>query len=362
MQTQRTEDDKGGEGPALRRFLNRFTRQQKSDRGSEEVTEVRMERHPNGVLELRLMGEEKRNALGRHTIERIESLVSVPPIGTRVIVITAVGPDFCAGYDLLEASRGDAQGLIANGSNFKPLKSASMPIIAALHGNVIGGGLELALSADIRLATSDLKLSLPAGRLGLVYSQEGVELLVKEVGESYARSMLLAGRVLTADEAQAAGVITEIVLADRLRERALELGATIGSWSSVATSGNRRVVDAVVGRIDAETESLRLASFEPAGDLAASIERFASTRHEPIEHGPVKSPWSLSALRASASTTGRRLRNGASRAWWDLGTHTTNGLRRVRRSIRRDPSQRLLEGTDAQTPSVSRHLAGNPRH
>jgi enoyl-CoA hydratase/carnithine racemase len=226
-----------------------------------------------------LAGGVKRNALGRSTIERIESLVMVPPVGTRAVVLTAEGPDFSAGYDLHEAARGNASELIAHSDNFAPLRRARVPVIAALHGRVIGGGLELALAADIRLAAPDTTLGLPAGRLGLVYSEEGTRLLVSEVGESRARAMLLGGRVISADEAAMAGIVTEVVPLDRLDERVLELASTIASWSPVATSGNRRLLDAVVGRSQEDMAELRLASFAPDGDLVAGIAEFAQRRH-----------------------------------------------------------------------------------
>jgi enoyl-CoA hydratase/carnithine racemase len=246
----------------------------------EQATEVDVRRHDDGVLELRLKGASRRNALGRSTIDRIESLVSVPPVGTRVVVITADGPDFSAGYDLREAARGDAEGLIANGLNFSLLKKSKVPVIAALHGNVIGGGLELALAADVRLAAPNTKLGLPAGRLGLVYSEEGVRLLVETIGGSRARAMLLAGSTLSCAEAQLSGLVSEAIELELLDGRALELAATIASWSAVATSGNRRVLNVVLGADQEDAKALRLASFEPGGELAHSIERFASGHPE----------------------------------------------------------------------------------
>jgi enoyl-CoA hydratase/carnithine racemase len=243
---------------------------------ADQATEVEVRRHADGVLELRLNGASRRNALGRSTIDRLESLVSIPPVGTRVVVLTAEGPDFSAGYDLREAAHGNAERLIANGLNFALLKKSRVPVIAALHGNVIGGGLELALAADVRLATPNTKLGLPAGRLGLVYSEEGVRLLVDSVGESRARSMLLAGSILTCAEAKLSGIVSEVVEADFLERRALELAATIASWPAVATSGNRRVLNVVLGADLEDAKALRLASFEPGGALALSIERFAS--------------------------------------------------------------------------------------
>jgi enoyl-CoA hydratase len=277
--------------------------------GEDQATEVEVRRHAQGVLELRLQGGSRRNALGRSTIDRIESLVSVPPVGTKVVVITADGPDFSAGYDLREAAHGDAEALIANGLNFALLKKSRVPVIAALHGNVIGGGLELALAADVRLASPNTKLGLPAGRLGLVYSEEGVRLLIDAVGESRARAMLLAGSTLTSAEAKLGGIVSEVVEPEFLDGRALELAATIASWSAVATSGNRRVLNVVVGIDHDDARELRLASFEAGGALAQSIERFASDHRDGVAETSKPSPvWRdragerLSSLRRRLST------------------------------------------------------------
>lgn len=217
----------------------------------------------------------RRNVLGRATIQAIEKEVGSPPPGTRVIVITAEDPDFCAGYDLREAAAGDPESLIANEENFLTLRSSSVPVVAALQGHVIGGGLELAFAADVRIASPDLALSIPANRLGLVYSEHGVKLLVDELGESMTRAMLLAGKVVDAEQAKCAGLVAEIVESAELRRRALELGALIASWPPEATAGNRRVLDVVVGRVEDDVAALRKASFMPGGRLASSIARFA---------------------------------------------------------------------------------------
>jgi enoyl-CoA hydratase/carnithine racemase len=274
---------------------------------ADQATEVDVRRHGDGVLELRLCGGSRRNALGRSTIDRIESLVSVPPVGTRVVVITADGPDFSAGYDLREAAHGDAERLIANGLNFSLLKKSKVPVIAALHGNVIGGGLELALAADVRLAAPNTKLGVPAGRLGLVYSEEGVRLLVDAVGESRARAMLLAGSTLTCAEAKLSGIVSEVVEADYLDGRALELAATIASWSAVATSGNRRVLNVVLGADQEDAKALRLASFEPGGELAQSIERFASGHPDAVAHDSKPRVVSLDKMAVRLGSFRRRI-------------------------------------------------------
>jgi len=233
----------------------------------------------DGVFEVRLTNGDRRNVLGRSTIDRLEALVADPPHGTKVIVITSAAPDFCAGYDLLEASRGDAESLIAHEDNFATLRRSRVPIIAALQGNVIGGGLELALSVDVRVATPDTKLAIPAAKLGLVYSEAGIRLVIAAVGDSVARAMFLAGFVLDADAAQANGLVVDIVGREQLRDRAMELATQMASWSPLASSGNRKIIDVIAGRVDDDPRALRLASFVPHGDLANSIADFVTRRN-----------------------------------------------------------------------------------
>lgn len=232
----------------------------------------------DGVFEIRLQAGERRNVLGRSTIDQIEELVASPPHGTQVIVITAEPPDFCAGYDLVEASLGQADHLIAHQNNFESLKTSMYPIVVALHGNVIGGGLELALLADIRLATADTRLAIPAAKLGLVYSESGIRLVRDAMGESMARAMFLGGRDVSAETALSLGVITEIVGRDQLRSRALEYATSVASWSSIASTGNRQILDSVAGRVTVDANELHLASFASHGDLARSISNFVKRR------------------------------------------------------------------------------------
>jgi len=242
------------------------------------ATGVIAEKVVDGVFEVRLDSGERRNVLGRSTIDRIEELVASPPHGTRVIVITAAPPDFCAGYDLVEASKGSAQDLIAHESNFASLRTSTLPIIVALQGNVIGGGLELALSGDIRIATPETRFAIPAAKLGLVYSEAGIRLVVDVIGESVARAMFLGGREMTAETALSIGLVTEIVGRDQLRSRALDYASNIAALSFTAATGNRQILDAVAGRVVVDTGELHSGSFAAHGDLAHSITNFIRRR------------------------------------------------------------------------------------
>lgn len=242
------------------------------------ATTVVAEKVVDGVLEIRLCGGVRRNVLGRSTIDAIEQLVASPPHGTRVIVITAQPPDFCAGYDLVEASQGTAEDLIAHERNFSPLRTSVLPLIVALQGNVIGGGLELALSADIRIASPETRFAVPAAKLGLVYSEAGIRLVRDIIGDSLARAMFLAGREVSAEAALSIGLVTEIVGRDQVRARALEYATNIATWSFTAATGNRQVLDAVAGRVAVDTAELRDTSFAAHGDLRQSIANFVKRR------------------------------------------------------------------------------------
>lgn len=244
------------------------------DNATLPTTTVSAREVSGGVLDIHLSGGRRRNVLGRATIARIEQLVSIPPEGTRSILFSAEGPDFCAGYDLLEASEGDPLDLLANEERFASLRLSKVPIVAALHGNVIGGGMELALLADIRLAAPDVKFAIPASKLGLIYSEAGIRLIVNSVGENIARALLLGGREINADGALSIGLITEIVSRDCLEARSLEVAKEVASWSPLATSGNRELLDFVVGRSSRVNRELRAAISAPESELRINIKSF----------------------------------------------------------------------------------------
>lgn len=246
-----------------------------------QTTDVIVGEPAAGVLEVRLSGGSRRNVLGRSTLDRIEELAADPPSGTRAILLTAEPPDFCAGYDLVEAHRTGAEHLIAREDNFTMLRRAAVPTVVALQGRVIGGGLELALAADVRVAAPDTVLAVPASTLGLVYSGAGLRLFVSALGESVVRAMVLAGRVVSASEAAALGTVSEVVAADQLHARSLELATAIASWPALATANNRRALDVVTGRADGDLGALRRASFEDSGALAMNIQAFVAGRAVP---------------------------------------------------------------------------------
>lgn len=293
---------------APRRWRTRFHSPRPPAATAPGSTPVRSDSPAPGVLRLCLKDGHRRNVLGRTTVDAIDEVAAAPPPGTHVLLLCADGPDFCAGYDLHEAQRDGPEKLIANESNFARLRLSRLPVVAALHGNVIGGGLELALVADIRIATPDARFAVPAGRLGVIYSAAGTRLFVDALGESVARAMLVGGVTLSADEAKAIGFVTEVVPPERLEERAMEIAVSIASWSPVVTSGNRRVLDAVTRGTDEDVAALQAEAFDRSGALVANIERFtASHGGGVVVHGLAAPRFRLALLRSRAWGSVRRV-------------------------------------------------------
>jgi len=190
----------------------------------------------DGVARLVVDRPEARNALDSDTVreihgalDRVEADASV-----RVLVVTGAGDKvFVAGADvrtLLARSTRDVL-LAANNRLFARVESLSVPTIAAINGWALGGGLELALACDIRLAAETAKLGLPETGLGILPGAGGTQRLPRIVGMGVAKEMILAGTILDAAEALRVGLVSRVVppaelpaavteLAERIRRRA----------------------------------------------------------------------------------------------------------------------------------------------
>jgi enoyl-CoA hydratase/carnithine racemase len=119
-----------------------------------------------------------------------------------------------------------------------------MPTIAAIEGNALGGGLELALCCDFRIASSSAKLGLPEVRLAVTPGAGGTQRLPRVVGPARAKELVLTGRVLSADEAERIGLISEVVPPGEARARADELGNEIATRGPLAVREAKRLIDA----------------------------------------------------------------------------------------------------------------------
>jgi enoyl-CoA hydratase/carnithine racemase len=151
--------------------------------------------------------------------------------GTSAIVLTGAGSAFCSGDDLREAAHLDVEvfddniALLQRASEI--LLASSKPSVAALNGATIGGGLELTLACDIRIAAEHAIFGCPEVRWGLVCTNGASVLLPAVVGHGRAREMLLTGKTYDAAWALAAGLISEVTPSDQVRMRATALAADI---------------------------------------------------------------------------------------------------------------------------------------
>jgi (methylthio)acryloyl-CoA hydratase len=193
------------------------------------LANIALDLHPDGVLVATLNRPAKRNALDAASIEDLIALFSTAPrAGVRAVVLAAAGDHFCAGLDLVEhhqADRSPADFMhlcLRWHEAFNKMEYGGVPIIAALTGAVVGGGLELASSAHIRVADRSTYFALPEGQRGL-FTGGGATIRVSAlVGKARMIDMMLTGRVYKGQEAVDVGLAQYLVDGSSL-ERAMEL-------------------------------------------------------------------------------------------------------------------------------------------
>lgn len=185
------------------------------------------------VVHLRLTRPAKRNAINDELIAQIHTaFVNLPP-EARVAVVSGEGDHFCAGLDLSDLKeRSVADGVMhsrAWHAAFDALQFGRVPVIAVLHGAVVGGGLELASAAHLRVAEASTFYALPEGQRGIFVGGGGSARIPRLVGVSRMTDMMLTGRVFNAEEGQAIGLSNYLVADGEGLDRAFELAERIAS-------------------------------------------------------------------------------------------------------------------------------------
>src|SRR6202167_4480038 len=221
----------------------------------------------DGVADVRLARPDKRNALDAAMFAGLvttgERLKSEP--GVRAVVLSGDGPDFCAGLDFgwFQAMR-DGERLrvqVDLPPGHGPARATGqraayvwteipVPVIAAVTGNALGGGLQIALGADIRIVAPDARMSVLEIRWGLVPDMTGSQLLPALVGRDVAKELTFTGRVVSGTEAVALGLATRV--AEDPRQAALELARSVAGRNPYAIRAAKRLLD-LAGRVDLET-------------------------------------------------------------------------------------------------------------
>jgi len=189
------------------------------------------------VAALQLSRAHKRNALDDATVLGIETFFATLPAEARVVVLHADGAHFSAGLDLSELSETTTFEGVAHSAMwhrvFAQIEFASVPVVAVLQGAVIGGGLELAATAHIRVAERSTFYAFPEGQRGLFVGGGGSVRVSRLIGAHRVADMMLTGRVLTADEGHGLGLSHYLVDDGAGFDMAMELAAKIASNSPV---------------------------------------------------------------------------------------------------------------------------------
>jgi len=191
---------------------------------------LRAERHGNLAV-LRLHRAEKRNALNDPTVHGMVTFFDTLPHDIGAVVIAADGDNFSAGLDLSELKELDVREGIAHSSSwhraFDRIQYGKVPVIAVLHGAVVGAGLELAASVHIRVAERSAYYGLPEGSRGIFVGGGGSVRLPPLIGVPRMMDMMLTGRTLNAEEGHAAGLSQYLVEDGAGLAKGLELGARV---------------------------------------------------------------------------------------------------------------------------------------
>ena len=179
----------------------------------------------------------------------------------RVVILTGAGRSFVAGADIGEmkgfsAIDGKKFG-VHGGSIFLRLENLSKPVIAAVNGFALGGGCELAMACDIRLASEKAKFGQPETGLGITPGFGGTQRLPRIVGVSKAMELILTAKTIGAEEAKAIGLVSEVYPAEELMDKAMELAQAICANAPIAVAESKRCI-----RMGMQTDISTGAAFE----------------------------------------------------------------------------------------------------
>jgi enoyl-CoA hydratase/carnithine racemase len=203
------------------------------------------------VVRIRISNPERRNALDHEILDALaETLPRLDQgIETRCVLITGAPPVFSAGYDIAsipaDTFERDAEALVAHPFHaaMETLAAHPWPTVAAINGHCLGGGLELAITCDLRICASGAKLGMPPAKLGLIYGHTGLRKFLDTVGLARTKELFLTGRNFSAERAEEIGLVHEVVAEERLEQATVELAASVAANAPLSMRGNKHAID-----------------------------------------------------------------------------------------------------------------------
>jgi enoyl-CoA hydratase/carnithine racemase len=251
--------------------------------------ELLLDRPADGVLRLTISNPAKRNALDHPILDAIAAVLD--DIGdARAVLLTGADGMFSSGYDIGEIPDDvfaeEAERLVAHpfASALGALEDCEVPTVAALPGHTIGGGLELALACDLRVAADGILLGMPPAKLGLVYSHTGLRRFLEAIGAPRTRELFLTARNLDARTALDWGLVNRVVGVSDLENAALDLVQDLAANAPLSVRGNKRAIRELLAaereldpQVERELIELREASFQ-SEDLREGVRAFSQKR------------------------------------------------------------------------------------
>lgn len=251
--------------------------------------QLRVDEPGEGIVRLTLSNPAKRNALDFAILDGITAAIERHD-DARCIVLTGEGALFSAGYDLSDLPEDGfaaaAEELVAHpfADALDALEGSDVPTVAALPGHAIGGGLELALVCDFRVAADTAKLGMPPAKLGLVYSHTGLRRFIDAIGINRTRELFLLGRNIDATTGLDWGLLNRVVAGEDVEATALSLAERLAGNAPLSQRGNKRVLRELLRAereldpaIEQELIDLRHSCFD-SEDFAEGVKAFAEKR------------------------------------------------------------------------------------
>lgn len=248
------------------------------------------DRPADGVLRLTISNPEKGGALDHEILAAITTALEPEPDGVRCILLTGTGRHFSSGYDIGNIPQDvfavEAERLVAHpfADALRTLDDTDVPVVAAVNGPAIGGGLELALACDLRVCGERARFGMPPAKLGVVYSHTGLQRFVDAIGVPRTRELFLGGRRIGAQTALDWGLVNELVSDEEIESVALGWATEIAGNAPLSVRGTKRVLRelrraqvTLDPEIERELLALRKACFASA-DLQEGVRAFAEKR------------------------------------------------------------------------------------
>jgi enoyl-CoA hydratase/carnithine racemase len=213
-----------------------------------------------GVVRLRISNPQRRGALDHEILDTLAEVVA--GLDARCLVITGSDEVFSAGYDLgnLEGREFEenAEKLVAHPFHeaIEALEAYRYPVIAQINGHAIGGGLELALTCDIRIAAREVRVGMPPAKLGLIYSHTGLRKFVEACGPANTAELFYVGRNVDAERGLAMGLLNQVVDADELEATTVAMAGEIAANAPLSVAGNKRVLRELRSHVGALPEDV----------------------------------------------------------------------------------------------------------